>query len=256
MEKLISVAVMRASDAAEIAGGTDSKTLMYRAGLGLFQSWDWHGKIDIVTGSGNNAGDGYVLALLLRQHGIPCRIVRTSEKVSPDGGYFFAKCEERGIPVTDSVDFSHTDILVDCLLGTGFRGELRPSMRHIVEQINQSGAAVLSVDINSGMNGDSGDGFCVRSDRTVSIGCLKYGHLLGMAQGKIGSLYNYDIGIPCKGSYLPCSPETTGLRNRGTSFRQSPFHKFWTISTFLPVNRHNAYKCWRMRSGRRCSFSL
>ena len=40
MEKLISVAVMRTSDAAEIAGGTDSKTLMYRAGLGLFQSWD------------------------------------------------------------------------------------------------------------------------------------------------------------------------------------------------------------------------
>lgn len=39
MEKLISVAVMRTSDAAEIAGGTDSKTLMYRAGLGLFQSW-------------------------------------------------------------------------------------------------------------------------------------------------------------------------------------------------------------------------
>lgn len=106
--------------------------------------------------------------------------------------------KNRGIPVTDSVDFSHTDILVDCLLGTGFRGELRPSMRHIVEQINQSGAAVLSVDINSGMKGDSGDGFCVRSDRTVSIGCLKYGHLLGMAQGKIGSLYNYDIGIPCK----------------------------------------------------------
>ena len=71
MEKLISVAVMRASDAAEIAGGTDSKTLMYRAGLGLFQSWDWHGKIDIVTGSGNNAGDGYVLALLLRHPGRP-----------------------------------------------------------------------------------------------------------------------------------------------------------------------------------------
>ena len=143
MEKLISVAVMRASDAAEIAGGTDSKTLMYRAGLGLFQSWNWHGRIDIVTGSGNNAGDGYVLALLLHQHGIPCRIVRTTEKNSPDGGYFFSKCEERSISVTDSIDFSHTDIIVDCLLGTGFRGELRPAMRQIVEQINQSGASVL-----------------------------------------------------------------------------------------------------------------
>ena len=217
MEKLISVAVMRASDAAEIAGGTDSKTLMYRAGLGLFQSWDWHGKIDIVTGSGNNAGDGYVLALLLRQHGIPCRIVRTSEKVSPDGGYFFAKCEERGIPVTDSVDFSHTDILVDCLLGTGFRGELRPSMRHIVEQINQSGAAVL--------------------------------------RERLAACTTTTSASPARAAICLCSPETTGLRNRGTSFRQSPFHKFWTISTFLPVNRHNAYKCWRIRSGRRCSFS-
>ena len=65
MEKLISVAVMRDSDASEIASGTDSKILMYRAGLGIFRSFDWHGRIDIVTGSGNNAGDGYVLALLL-----------------------------------------------------------------------------------------------------------------------------------------------------------------------------------------------
>ena len=203
MEKLISVAVMRDSDAAEIAGGTDSKILMYRAGLGIFRSFDWHGKIDIVTGSGNNAGDGYVLALLLHWHGIPCRIVRISEKCSPDGSYFFTKCLERGIPVTAEVDFSGTDQIVDCLLGTGFRGELRPNLRQVVEQINQSAAAVLSVDINSGMNGDTGTGFCVQSDRTVSVGCLKYGHLLGMAQGKIRSLYNYDIGIPCKGSYLP-----------------------------------------------------
>ena len=84
MEKLISVAVMRDSDAAEIAGGTDSKILMYRAGLGIFRSFDWHGRIDIVTGSGNNAGDGYVLALLLHRHGIPCRIVRTSGKCTAE----------------------------------------------------------------------------------------------------------------------------------------------------------------------------
>lgn len=84
MEKLISVATMRDSDAAEIASGTESKTLMYRAGLGLFRSCDWHGNIDIVAGSGNNAGDGYVLALLLHRHSIPCRIVCTSEKFSPD----------------------------------------------------------------------------------------------------------------------------------------------------------------------------
>lgn len=206
MEKIISVAVMRDSDAAEIASGTDSKTLMYRAGLGLFQSYPWHGSIDIVTGSGNNAGDGYVLALLLHQVGIPCRIVLISERFSPDGAYYFEKCKTAGIPVTRTVDFSHTDIIVDCLLGTGFQGELRPNLQQVVAQINASPAYVISVDINSGMNGDTGDGFCVRSDLTVSIGFLKYGHLIGLAKGEIGKLYNYDIGIPCIGTYLPLFP--------------------------------------------------
>ena len=98
MEKLISVAVMRDSDAAEIAGGTDSKILMYRAGLGIFRSFDWHGKIDIVTGSGNNAGDGYVLALLLHRHGIPCRIVRTSENVLRTVATFSPSVRNGGFP--------------------------------------------------------------------------------------------------------------------------------------------------------------
>ena len=57
-----------------------------------------------------------------------------------------------------------------------------------MEQINASPAYVLSVDINSGMNGDSGEGVCVRSDCTVSIGTLKYGHILGLLAGKIGLL--------------------------------------------------------------------
>ena len=69
MEKLISVAVMRESDASEIASGTDSKILMYRAGLGIFRSFDWHGRIDIVTGSGNNGGDGYAAARLWSMDG-------------------------------------------------------------------------------------------------------------------------------------------------------------------------------------------
>ena len=199
MEKITSVAAMRRSDAAEIANGTPSKTLMYRAGLGVYQSYDWHGNIDIVCGSGNNAGDGYVLAMLLQNAGYTCRIVRTSEKLSPDGAYYFAKCRDAGIPVTRNIEFSQTDVIVDCLLGTGFQGQLRSDLHGIVEQIAASGAYVISVDINSGMYGDTGEGFCVRSDLTVSIGTLKYGHLVGLHQGQIGTLCNCDIGIPCIG---------------------------------------------------------
>ncbi|MGN1404229.1 MAG: NAD(P)H-hydrate epimerase [Ruminococcus sp.] len=226
MQKIISVATMRASDAAEIAGGTDSKTLMYRAGLGLFRSYDWHGSIDIVAGSGNNAGDGYVLALLLHDAGISCRIVLTSEKFSPDGAYYFEKCRNADIPVTRKIDFSHTDIIVDCLLGTGFKGELRPNLRQVVEQINASHAFVISVDINSGMNGDTGEGFFVRSDLTVSIGMLKSGHLLGMAKGAIQKLYNYDIGIPCIGTYMPLyAPDETPEEHSSNFSFPAQFHE-------------------------------
>lgn len=203
MQKIISVAAMRKSDAAEIANGTDSKTLMYRAGKGIFESHSWHGSIDIVTGSGNNAGDGYVLALLLHDAGIPCRIVLCSEKFSADGMYYFQKCQEVGIPVSHEADFSKTDVLVDCLLGTGFQGTLRPSLAEVVAKINASPAFVISVDINSGMHGDTGNGTCVRSDLTISIGYLKFGHLVGMVNGTIQKLINCDIGIPCHETFLP-----------------------------------------------------
>lgn len=210
MQMITSVAVMRDSDQAEIARGTDSKLLMYRAGTGLLRSLDWHGKIDIVTGSGNNAGDGYVLALLLQKQNIPCRIVRASTNCSPDGAHYLAQCQNAGIPVTEDIVFSQTDIIADCLLGTGFQGELRPRLRDVIRQINDSTAFVCSVDINSGMNGDTGEDFCVRSDLTVSIGTLQYGHLAGLHRGVIQSLCNYDIGIPCIGPSMPLyAPDET-----------------------------------------------
>lgn len=207
MEKIISVSVMRSSDAAAIQNGTPSKLLMYRAGLGIFQCCRWNGHVTIVAGSGNNAGDGYVLALLLRKAGVPCTILLTSEKFSADGAYYFEKCLAQQIPVTKVVDFSSTDIIVDCLLGTGFQGKLRPPIQQLIEQINAASAKVISVDINSGMHGDTGEGFCVQSDITVSIGYLKLGLLLGFVRGNIKTLYNCDIEIPCKGPYLPISNE-------------------------------------------------
>ena len=68
------------------------------------------------------------------------------------------------------------DMAVDCLLGTGFQGALRKNYRTAIEAINASCAEVISVDINSGMNGDTGEGeLIVRSDLTVTIGFIKNG---------------------------------------------------------------------------------
>ncbi|MBQ8513998.1 MAG: NAD(P)H-hydrate epimerase [Ruminococcus sp.] len=204
MQPILSVSAMRSCDEKTILAGTDSKILMYRAGESIFRSRSWEGQTAIVTGSGNNAGDGYVLALLLQAAGKSCRLVRLTEKCSPDGAYYLEKCVSAGIPCTTETDFSETDTIVDCILGTGFRGEVRPDLRAAIEKINCSPAYVISVDINSGLNGNTGEGTCcVCSDMTLSIGFVKYGHLVGIARGLIGRLRNYDIGIACTEGCTP-----------------------------------------------------
>lgn len=206
---VLSVADMRRSDAYTIAHFTDSKTLMYRAGKGIFDSFSWHGRVALVCGSGNNAGDGYVLALLLAESGIACKIFLVGDGFSPDGAYYFEKCKENGIlheRFGKTTDFSDFNILVDCIFGTGFHGEVSGEAADAIRKINAraaSGAAVVSADINSGLDGDTGEGaLCVRSTLTVSIGFYQPGHFCGRAREVIGSLVCRDIGILPLGEIL------------------------------------------------------
>ena len=87
-------------------------------------------------------------------------------------------------------------VIVDCLLGTGFRGDVRSNYRSAIEEINASGTYVVSVDINSGMNGDTGEGeLIVSSDLTVTIGYVKTGLLTANAGKFMKRLLCADIGI-------------------------------------------------------------
>lgn len=202
MKEVLSVKNMRESDAATIRSGVLGKELMYRAGVGILESTEWKAPVAIVCGSGNNGGDGYVLAMLLSDQGIPCTIYTLSDRFSEDGFHYAQICAERGIPrvrCTEGVDFSCYGTIVDCIFGTGFRGDAEELARCVIEAINRAGEAgsyVVSVDINSGLNGDNGrGGTAVRSDLTVSIGSLKAGHFLGAAKDHIGRLVNCSIGI-------------------------------------------------------------
>ena len=199
MIEILSVENMRKSDAAAIAGGTSGRELMRRAGEAIFHAVSWRGPVAIVCGSGNNAGDGYVLALLLRKAGIPCCLIPLSEKRSADGGFYFDRCAEAGIPVrpwAGAGSLAGAATVVDCLFGTGFRGPVRGAAREAVLAINQCGAYVVSVDINSGLDGDSGMAeCCVRSDLTISVGSFQPGHFLGMARDVMKRKINCPIGI-------------------------------------------------------------
>ena len=88
MKKLLTVEAMRRADADTIAAGAPGRELMARAARGIYAAWPWQGETAILCGSGNNAGDGYALALLLKAAGKACRLLRLSERFSEDGRYY------------------------------------------------------------------------------------------------------------------------------------------------------------------------
>ena len=200
MKDVITVHTMRESDAHTIANYVPSKELMYRAAMGVYRAVDWsRGTIGIITGAGNNGGDGYALACILADRGIPCCVYRVSEKFSEDGRHYHDLAQEKGVDIrrfTGEEDLRGYDILVDCMLGTGFSGRVRDLYRTAIKAVNNARAYVVSVDINSGMNGDSGKAeLAVKSDLTVTIGYLKTGFFLGDAIWYVGKLVVADIGI-------------------------------------------------------------
>ena len=194
----ISVENMRRSDALTIEKYVPSLELMHRAAEGVFRAVDWQGRIAIVVGSGNNGGDGFALACILNEHKIDCTIFTVSQRLSADSAYYAARATELGVPITPFAPgcLDGFDMIVDCLLGTGFQGALRENYRTAIEEINASNAQVISVDINSGMNGDTGEGeLIVRSDLTVTIGFIKNGLVTPNAGQYMKRLVCADIGI-------------------------------------------------------------
>ena len=207
-KRVLSVKEMRDADAYTIKNFVDSKELMYRAGEAIFYVGDWNigDKVLIAAGSGNNAGDGYVVADLLNVEGIEVEILLIKDKFSEDGKYYFNRCLQKDIKYTvldENADyntlrgkFDSYDYVLDCIYGTGFTGEVREPVYSLIKALNDSKASIVSADINSGMNGDTGESnICVNSDLTVSIGFLKKGLVSEEGKKHIGKLVNMDIGI-------------------------------------------------------------
>lgn len=195
----ISVENMRQSDAYTIANFVPSLALMHRAAFGVFKAVDWQkGSTAIVVGSGNNGGDGFALACILKEQGFTCTIFTISQHFSADSVYYADKAKDSGITIRPYEDgcLSGYGIVVDCLLGTGFSGAVRSNYRAVIDAINASGAYVVSVDINSGMNGDTGEAeLAVHSDLTVTIGYVKTGLIRECAGKYMKRLVCADIGI-------------------------------------------------------------
>lgn len=200
MIDLYSPAQIHNAEAQLIQEGIDEILMMERAASGLMQALPTcNGAIGILCGKGNNAGDGYALAVQLAERGDSPILYCFSEKLTPAAEHYRNLSMQKQIPIRTALEsdpFFDCELLVDCLFGTGFRGDVQSPYREIILAANASGLPILSADIPSGLNAISGLGdLCIHATKTVAIGGMKYGNILGRGRDACGELSVWDIGL-------------------------------------------------------------
>ncbi|MBA3670739.1 MAG: NAD(P)H-hydrate epimerase, partial [Gemmatimonadaceae bacterium] len=203
-----------ALDTAAIAAGTPSRALMQRAGaaaateIGLRLSDRLAAGVAVFTGSGNNGGDGWVVARALHAAGVHVRVIEIAEPRTDDAR------AERALAIADGVthgmDATHganatEAVIVDALLGTGLsaseplRGAIGDAVR-VLHAHRARGATIVSIDIPSGLDASSGrDAGAVQCALTLTFGSVKRGQL--MARGLCGQIVALDIGLAATASH-------------------------------------------------------
>ena len=183
--------------------------LMHRAGRAAFaalrERWPSTRKLTVVCGTGNNAGDGYVIAGLAADAGLGVQLVQLGDPAKLRGDALaasrFAVCRLRRIEPSAADWRASGDVIVDAVLGTGATGEVREPFRSGIERINASGKPVLAVDVPSGIDADSGAALTpdpVRADLTVTFVAAKLGLLTGAAVNYAGEVVFDDLGLPAE----------------------------------------------------------
>lgn len=209
---VLSCAQMTEAERLAVEGGTTYQTLMENAGVGVFKviaekEGDLAGKIVVVLcGSGNNGGDGFVVARLLGEAGAQVKtILVDGVPRSEESTFMYEMIFTRGYPVSwldeDPAELNRllleADIIVDAIYGTGFHGILPEKLNLLIQMANMGNARIYSVDIPSGMEGDSGmvQGRCFEATVTVALGALKPAHIYEHEVDYLGKVELVDIGI-------------------------------------------------------------
>lgn len=209
MQNVLTCAQMRAADKHTIENlGVPSAELMERAGAAIAGETekllrDVGGRrVLAVCGGGNNGGDGWCAVRILAEHGFETAVFTLTDKLSPDCAAQRSAYEEafsaagETPAIFTSFPEEKFDVVIDAVFGTGFRGIPEGKFAEAIARMNECGARVVSADIPSGLNGDTGEcSLCVKADVTVTIGELKGGLLLGDGADVCGRVVRRDIGI-------------------------------------------------------------
>lgn len=203
--------------------GIPGYDLMKKAGASAFHfimsTWPNTKSLTIVCGTGNNGGDGYVIAKLAKTRGIAVRLIQVGDLSKQSGDARLARedMEVSGIigEVYESQDLSNEEVLVDALLGTGLQRDVENQWREIIEVINRSSAKVAAIDIPSGLNADTGvvQGVAVKADLSVTFIGRKQGMYTADGPEKCGEIKFDSLSIP-QLVYDKVKPSSFALENK------------------------------------------
>lgn len=201
---------------------------------------DDYDSIAVICGTGNNGGDGFVIARWLYNHGfdVSCFVVGNEKKFSQLAkiNYDILKnlqCEIKFIKSEKDVEIlfnqlQNFDLIVEAIFGIGLKGKITGFRKKVIETINNQFGVIVSIDIPSGINSQTGQigNVAINADYTITMANLKYGHLLYPGREFSGEIFIVDIGI---------SPKTF-IENMPTD------EVLTDISEFFPLRKANSHK--------------
>lgn len=203
MQPVLNVEDVRRVEEALTKVGVSVSELMHRAGSALAHEvlrMGEAGEVAILAGLGNNGGDGWVAAEELKKRGSHVTVISATEidSIHSDLARVCAlSARKAGVgvmvaPPRDQLEavLSTSDVVIDAMLGTGFRREVRPPFTVWIDVVNSSGVRVVSADVPSGLSAQTGrtQSSCVAADVTVTMLALKPGLLADDGRDACGSI--------------------------------------------------------------------
>ncbi|MFG3172667.1 NAD(P)H-hydrate dehydratase [Streptomyces sp. NPDC048200] len=223
MRTAYSVETVRAAER-ELMARLPEGALMQRAAAGLAAACAdllgrvYGSRVVLLVGSGDNGGDAlYAGARLARRGAGVTAVLLAPDRTHPEGRAALLRAGgTTATPDTAEPLLRRADLIVDGIVGIGGKGGLRPDAARLAELADAARAAVVAVDLPSGVEADTGEvlGDAVRADLTVTFGTHKPGLLVDPARGYAGSVHLVDIGLD-----LPEQAELEALQHADVAAR-------------------------------------